>query len=279
MSFKFSSGAINRETLPNKTIYRDCPCCGYKNALAITQTRDRTLFRCHAGCSQRALWNAISDNDMQAANPSVPASRRTCGSEEYARLLWDKSLPAAGTLVARYLKEREISGPLPAALRYLPEHLHSPTNTKWPVMLASVIDIARGLKAVHRTYLDRDGSRKAPLQPERMTLGKVSGFACHLADADERLAIAEGIETAFAFQLLTGIPTWAALSAGGIRTLILPPLPAAQVVTIAADSDEPGIRAANFAAERWGAEGRKVRITTPPRPGMDFNDLLIGANL
>jgi phage/plasmid primase-like uncharacterized protein len=146
-------------------------------------------------------------------------------------------------------------------------------------MLASVVDAAGEIKAVHRTYLNKDGARKAPLQPARMSLGLIAGYACHLGEADEKLAVAEGIETAISFQLMTGIPTWAALSAGGIRTLILPPLPVAQFVTIAADADQPGMRAAEHAAERLRAEGRKVRIILPPRPGLDFNDLLIGAKL
>jgi hypothetical protein len=261
------------------TTYGDCPNCGYKNALAMTQTRGRTLFHCHAGCSQNDLWRVISDGEPREALPLVVSSRRSCGAQEYARLLWHNSLPAAGTVVERYLNEREIIARLPASIRYLPEHSHSPTGTTWPVMLASVVDAVGEIKAVHRTYLSKDGCGKAPLQPVRMTLGAVGGFACHLADANERLAVAEGIETAFSFQLMTGIPTWAALSAGGIRALVLPPLPAAQFVTIAADADEPGMRAAEFAAERWRAEGRKVRIMMPPRPGLDFNDLLIGAKL
>jgi putative DNA primase/helicase len=279
MSFDFSTGALNRETDRNKTVYCDCPSCGYKNALAITRTGERMLYHCHAGCSQEILWKAISQREPKDAAPLIVTSRRSSGSEEYARLLWSRSLPATASVVERYLNERELSGLLPAALRYLPEHVHAPTETKWPVMLASVVDNAGGIKAVHRTYLSEDGCRKAPVQPPRMTLGLISGFACHLAKAEEKLAVAEGIETGFAFQLMTGIPTWAALSAGGIRTLILPPLPAAQFVTIAADADKPGIRAAEFAAERWRAEGREVRIMVPPRPGLDFNDLLIGAKL
>jgi putative DNA primase/helicase len=70
----------------------------------------------------------------------------------------------------------------------------------------------------------------------------------------------------------TGIPTWAGISAGGIKALILPSLPLASEVVIAADNDPPGIQAADEAAERWTVEGRLVRIALPPA-GMDFNDL------
>ena len=53
----------------------------------------------------------------------------------------------------------------------------------------------------------------------------------------------------------TGTPTWAALSAGGIRALILPD--EVQHVVIAADPDPVGIMAARAAARRWLAEGRQ----------------------
>jgi len=68
----------------------------------------------------------------------------------------------------------------------------------------------------------------------------------------------------------TGIPTWAALSAGGIKKLLL--RPNAREVLIAADADPAGISAARIAAQRWHAEGRKVRIVKPPER-LDFNDL------
>jgi hypothetical protein len=29
-------------------------------------------------------------------------------------------------------------------------------------------------------------------------------------------------------------------------------------------------------AERWLAEGRRVRLAMPPEPGSDFNDVLVG---
>jgi phage/plasmid primase-like uncharacterized protein len=106
-----------------------------------------------------------------------------------------------------------------------------------------------------------------------MMLGRTQRLAVHLAPAAERMAVAEGIETALSVQQATGIPTWAALSAGGIERLELPTLPLAAEVVIAADADEDGLRAANQAARRWLREGRSVRIATPP-VGRDFNDLL-----
>jgi putative DNA primase/helicase len=76
----------------------------------------------------------------------------------------------------------------------------------------------------------------------------------------------------------TGWPGWATLSASGIEALVLPPLPIAATVIIAADHDLNGIGqgAAHKAARRWLAEGRRVRIPLPPEPDTDWNDVLRG---
>lgn len=261
------------------TVYRDCPNCAYESALAITQTQEgRLLYHCHAGCTKEELWRAICGSDVKDSAPKTVLEPPTSHTSNYARALWKRSLPSPGTIVEHYLKNRDITGPIPTAIRYLPEHLHAPSGTKWPVMLASVVDVTGQLRAVHRTYLNRDGTGKAQFEPARMTLGPVSECAAHLGVAGEALAVAEGIETALSFQIMSGMPTWAALSAGGIRRLMLPPLPAAQFVTIAADADAAGINAAECAAERWRMEGRETRIMSPPS-GLDFNDMLIGARL
>ena len=46
-------------------------------------------------------------------------------------------------------------------------------------------------------------------------------------------------------------------------------------VTICADADEPGEKAAQEAAQRWLAEGRTVRIARPPGGCKDFNEALM----
>ncbi len=55
--------------------------------------------------------------------------------------------------------------------------------------------------------------------------------------------------------------------------LVLPALPLAAEVVIAADHDEAGLEAAEKAAALWSSQGRKVWIAQPPEPGTDFNDM------
>lgn len=257
----------------------DCPCCGYKGAMSVTRKDGCTLYYCHAGCSQPDLLKVIRgvQHDWTPIYERRPQAKKA-GLQEYIFRLWQSSILATGTLAETYLIGRGITTPISASIRFLPRHKHKDNNdeTFWPVMLAGIADYTGKLQALHRTYLTSEG-RKAPVKPSKMTLGPVGGYAVHLATAGEIMAVSEGIETGFSFMEATGLPTWAAVSAGGIIKLNLPPLPLAREVIIAADNDENGVgqRAAEAAAVRWLAEGRKVKIALPPEVGTDFNDMLV----
>ena len=259
--------------------YRDCPICGYKQSFKITVKDGKQLFKCHAGCSQGDILAAIRGNKRIAFPQCMPTQKECADVRQYARQLWENSVLATGTLADAYLKSRSLDGNIPASIRFLPNHSHKPSGKRLPVMLASVTDTLGRLQAIHRTYLAPDGIGKAQVEPPRMTLGGVAGFAIHLAPISQILAITEGIETGMSVMQATGLPTWAALSAGNFHKLILPPLPLAAEVVICADNDRNGCgqRAARNAAMRWQREGRSVRIAYPPS-GMDFNDLLKTGN-
>ena len=140
-------------------------------------------------------------------------------------------------------------------------------------MIALVEHIERGIVGIHRTFLTPDYRRR-----DRASLGPIGGGAVRLGmlQAGEWLAVTEGIETALAVATSCNMPVWAALSAGGMRALVLPP--EATHILICADHDASGVgqRAAHDAAERWLAEGRRVRIAMPPEPGTDMADVLLG---
>jgi len=250
----------------------------------------KLLVKCWAGCDGRDVLMALRQRGLLAGNliAAHTCYRQTDSTKidakkdaariETALRWWQASRPAADSPVAIYLRGRGITLPIPSTLRYHPALKH-PDGGYWPAMVALV---QHGVNdqpiGIHRTFLARDGSGKAAVSPDKMMLGKVSGGAVRLAPVSERLAVCEGLETALSVQQASGIATWAALCAGGIEKLILPPLPLAGDIIIASDNDENGVgqRAAAHAAQRWLAEGRRVRIALPPRVGQDFNDLLRG---
>jgi len=108
-----------------------------------------------------------------------------------------------------------------------------------------------------------------------MLLGPSRGGVVRLCEADSGvLLIGEGLETCLAAMQATRLPVWSSLSASGLCHLRLPHT--IRDVTILADGDEAGRNAAEIAARRWVAQGRRVRIARAPE-GFDLNDVLQGA--
>jgi hypothetical protein len=250
------------------------------------------LLWCQSGCEPGAVIEALRGQGLwegRGADYTPPdhaeASRRAAEAEaerkrkvDHARDLWRQSAPIEDTLAERYLRERGITGPLPPTLRYLANAKHAPTGLILPALVAAVTHWPeRQLRGLHRTFLRVDGRGQASVSDAKMMLGECRGGAVRLAPAGATLAIAEGIETALSVQRATGLPTWAALSTGGLTSLRLPD--EVREMTIFADHDENGAgeRAARRAIERWEAEGRKARAVMPQTPGTDFNDLWKGA--
>lgn len=240
-------------------------------------------YTCRAGGGHRDLCDRLGlsgsalqplpDRDFAAEQRE---EQRRLRRVDMARQLWSRREPAAASPVEAYLAGRAITVDLPPTIAYLPDALHAPTRQRLPCMLAAVCRVPdRRVVAVHRTYLKPDGSGKADVEPSKAMLGPVKSAAVRLAPAGERLAIAEGIETALSILQSTDLPVWAGLSASGIEDLILPPLPLASEVVLCSDNDPRGLQAADVAAERFSRQGRRVWICAPPDPGSDFNDLLL----
>jgi len=244
--------------------------------------RGKVLVRCHAGCGQSQVLSALRAKGLwpprgQGEHPALAldagsisgASRKS----EFALRIWSASKPAAGTLVEAYLRARGLRLSVPLSIRFHPALKH-PSGAKWPAMIAPVTrGLDRVVVAIHRTFLARDGSGKAPVNPAKMMLGPCASGAVHLAPLCQPLLIGEGIETCLAAMQATGHCAWAALSTVGLRALDLPR--GVDEITILADGDDPGEAAARESALRWKREGRRVRIARAPR-GMDFNDMLTG---
>jgi len=123
-------------------------------------------------------------------------------------------------------------------------------------------------QGVHRTFLKPDGSGR---DGEKMMLGAARDGVVKLsndADVSFGLGIAEGLESALSVLSAGWAPIWAALSAGGIRRF--PVLGGVETLTIFADADDAGLKAAEDCARRWSDAGREVRIVVPFQG--DWND-------
>jgi putative DNA primase/helicase len=260
-----------------------CPACEYADAFVMTQRDGKPLIWC-ASCGDdregmaAVLHGAGGGGSLAQHDDTRPRDGAASEARKARALsLWRGSVPCVGTIAATYLASRGLAGlEVSDALRFRADTPH-PSGGTLPAMVALVSDVAGSPMAIHRTYLKPDGSAKADADPPRAGLGGLGGGAIRLQPGAPEIVIGEGIETSASAGRLLGLPSWAAISAGNLaRTLALPP--EVRAVVIAADPDPPGMRAANAAAARWQAEGRRVRIATPNKPECDFNNLLCEAS-
>lgn len=198
--------------------------------------------------------------------------------------LWAASVEVSeGDPVDLYLRKtrRLALESVPSGLRY---HSAVPYYDKgefvdfFPAMLAQVVNSGDQVVAVHKTYLTYDGA-KADLSPvkklSRATYpGATQGAAIRLFEASETLAVAEGIETALAVHILADeyLPTWATVTANGLKTLEVPSY--VKKLIIAADNDVSGRgqEAAERLQARQVARGVTCQILIPKTVGSDWAD-------
>jgi putative DNA primase/helicase len=88
--------------------------------------------------------------------------------------------------------------------------------------------------------------------------------------------VTEGIETALAVRLSAGMPVWAAISATGMKNLVVPDTVALAVICADHDANHTGEYAARALARRLLAEGRRVKILMPATIGSDWADGMEG---
>ena len=161
------------------------------------------------------------------------------------------------TPVDAYLRSRGINvadlKQSPGAIRYLRKHDHFAVDglvTSWPVMLTAMVDPSGRVRAVHRTYLNRDGTGKAPVTPNKKIWPRFQGCMIRLAKGagnltpekagtDHRapLLVTEGIEDGLTFALAKpDLRIWAAATLGNLAHV--PPLACVSRLLIAADNDD-----------------------------------------
>jgi putative DNA primase/helicase len=181
----------------------------------------------------------------------------------------------AGFTVRRYLKNRGLDMPpslREAKLRYWDDR--KSLGDYW-CMVALVQGPDGKPQTYHVTYLD--GAQKANVPSPRKVMTPVetiTGGAIRLYPAAERMGIAEGIETAIAAHMMTGLPVWAAVSAHGIESFVPPP--ECKALTVFADNDDSftGQAAAYALAKRLRKQGIACDVEIPSAG--DWNDVLIG---
>ena len=249
------------------------------------------------GCWKVGLtstWCTKADSDMTVAERSahreriraMQAQRKEQQRVQWAKnaernaRLWSSAMPA-GNQVRAYLVSRGLSGwNVPSLVREHPGLSYWGADDdgvlqelgRYPAMLAPIVKDGR-LVAIHRTYL-LDGQKAPVPTPKKLTAasGTLSGACIPLAaPRGGVLGIAEGIETAVAASLGSGVPVVAAYCANALAAFDFPA--SIDHLTVFADNDPAGQQAAAALAQRAVQAGLTSKILTPSTPGSDWADV------
>jgi hypothetical protein len=275
-------------------------------SLTVSAKHGKVLVHCQALCPQNkvidtlkglGLWHSSDTparrlldrikhaKDRKSAPPARDQDEPADPSRDPLKPWRNSYVVFHGTCADIYLSRRglALTDVEIEQLHTHPALFHWPTQTKWPAAIWLVkkwTDCGLVDLTVSQTFLAHDGSNKAPVPKPRLFPSGVSpvggGVWFGEADPAREFIVAEGVEsTLSAMRLLGALDGCAALSALGIRKLILPP--AARRVCIFADRDPKGqgLEAARVAYRRWRAEGREARVVLPEREGEDANNILL----
>jgi hypothetical protein len=192
------------------------------------------------------------DRPKARTSRPLPATRSDHDNREHERALWlwRQRQPVAGTIAETYLRSaRGYGGPIPATLGFLPARGdHEPALIAAfglavepkPGVLAIDDDAVKG---VHLVKLRPDGSGKAAVEPNKITVGRGAvGSPIVLAAMNDLLglAVTDGIEDALSIHEATGLGAWAAGGASRMPALAAAVPDACDCVTIIGDDDPKG---------------------------------------
>jgi putative DNA primase/helicase len=255
-----------------------CPECGRgerDKTLGVTIEDGAGVAHCHR-CHYIENWH----DRTATKRPGKPVSRPVVNIR-HERLsddgveLWSACTGLRGTIGEQYLRARHCAiPPEDGDLRFHPALKH-PNGYTGPALVALVTDaITRQPISLHRTWICADGT-KAKVDPPRLLLGghrKQGGVIRLWPDefVTYGLGIGEGVESTLTLATVLR-PAWSLIDAGNLGAF--PVLPGIEVLTIAADNDPAGLKAATACATRWTAAGVDVRVVIPPREGTDLNDV------
>ena len=237
-----------------------CPAHEDRNpSLSISDgTGGRTLVKCHGGCDQRRVidalrrlgaWPERADDPPLLTEAERERRRRQEAERERERArrdafvariwqqAWAEATPANGSPIERWLRCRGID-PSRLDLELLPLRWapRCPLGKEVaPAMVALMTHPLTGQPCgLHRTFLLPNGAGKAAIEKPRQMLGPAGVIRLSPDDeVDLGLGICEGIETGLAIMAAGRRPIWACGSLGGLRKF--PVLDGIECLTIFAD--------------------------------------------
>jgi putative DNA primase/helicase len=144
-----------------------------------------------------------------------------------------------------------------------------------PAVIVPIIAPSGEMVSAQRLYLQQNLKKTMP------PVGTINGAAVQLYPVDDEVGVAEGVATAIAADQLFGVPTWAALSAHGIKTFEPPPGIRRIVVFSDNDSTYVGQAAAFDLARRLSNRPERIEcvVNVPDEADTDWRDVLLNRSI
>ena len=252
----------------NGTYY--CNSCGPGNGFTLLQNFHRWDFATAAAEVDNVVGNSKMENTPKEKSEKEKVA-------DIQRVLRESKALQVGDPAWEYLDSR--CGVLDPSrvldLRYHPGLYHPEAGTKLPCMLA-IMRYADGTgSTVHRTFLTPEG-RKANVQTVRRLMpGKpIPGSAVRLGGPWHTVCLAEGIETALCASKRMEVPSFAAISAEGMKSWVPPEYVRTVLVMGDNDSSFTGQAAAYHIARELKLQHKlKVEVHIPGEADKDWCDL------
>lgn len=243
---------------------------------AATHEHGDLLDLISLNCGHRSLAETIEEartflslpRELPDFDPDEP--RPPAGSRNAARRLFAASKPIARTLAENYLRHRAISGMRSERwLRFHPRCWYRPseddapdTPHALPALIAAVTDLDGTITGVHRTWLDAEGTDKAPVATPRRVMGDLLGHGVRLGTSGPVMVAGEGIETMLSLRMaVPSLAMIAGLSAPHLAAIAFPR--ELQRLYVARDDDPAGAHAVATLAERTHAAGIAMIVLEP----------------
>lgn len=267
-----------------------CPACGGNDRFRFDNKDGRGTFFCsHCGAGDGfKLLQAIKGwtfreaaREIESVVGVIPASAPAPNQSDSDKLaicrrMWgESSAVVPGDPVALYFARRCGIETVPPVIRFHPRlaYRHDDGSvTHHPAMVCRVQDVTGAGSAIHRTYLTEAGEKASVPTAKKVAGNLPAGAAIRLFSPSECIGVAGGVETALSAFLLFGVPTWAAVTAGGLERWTPPGKTKRVIVFGDNDASGTGQAAAWALAKRLISGGVETEVRIPSRAGFDWND-------
>lgn len=278
---------------------------GYAVLSWVKQWDNKETIRQVAALAASMGWLASDDSSVPKSSlnqppidPQQPKETPEWNRAKEAKIMttWKHALPASHALalpLRRYFEKRGLQlRHIPPTIRFVPlldyyEQKEGSDNwvktSEHPAILSPLVQLDGRMVTLQRIYITEAGDKAAvPAAKMRMSpplAGASSGTAVRLFQPGKTLGLAEGIETALAVHLATGIPMWATTSAGLLEVVEIPEHVESVLIWADLDKSNAGQHAASKLADRMARLGKNAVVFLPPGPipegkkGVDWEDV------